>query len=183
MQADLLQQCEWFDIAVIVGAHGIKGEMVAINLSTVEGRLEKTKEAFLCDPKHVSCEPVQVKTRPHQGKWLIQVSGVTDRTLAEQKKGWYIAITRQQALPLPQGAYFVRDLIGFSVVDQHDRKIGELKDVHTDRVQDLYQVARSGQPDLYFPDAGDILQEIDIHKRQIRVDLPVGLEEIYTSSR
>ena len=148
-------------------------------LTDVPGRLTHLRSAFLLSPDRRQHRPVALTCRPHQGRWRVSLDGVADRDAADALRGWTVAITRQQAEPLPAGRYFVRDLIGLRVVDEQLGEVGRLKDILTDRVQDLYVIAREGRPDALFPAVPDILLAIDPAAGEIQVRLPRGLLDVY----
>lgn len=170
---------EFFDVGVLTAPHGVRGELMMTPLTDVPGRLTHLRSAFLLSPDRRQHRPVALTCRPHQGRWRVSLDGVADRDAADALRGWTVAITRQQAEPLPAGRYFVRDLIGLRVVDEQLGEVGRLKDILTDRVQDLYVIAREGRPDALFPAVPDILLAIDPAAGEIQVRLPRGLLDVY----
>ena len=57
------------------------------------------------------------------------MDGVTGREQAEQLRGWYLSVPREESLPLEEGEYFVSDLIGCRVIDAEAGELGVLRDV------------------------------------------------------
>lgn len=170
---------ERFDIGLVGAPHGIRGEVRVKVLSDVPGRMEHLREAYLISADRKTERLVRLKTRPGKGTCLIKIEGVEDRDQAQALRGYYISLSRSQALPLPQGRYFVRDLVGLEVVDETLGVVGTLKDVFTEGVQDLYLVQRKGKKDFLFPAVPQFLKEIDLSAGRILVALPNGLLDIY----
>ncbi len=170
---------EFFDVALLTSAHGIAGSLAATLLSDVPDRLAFLEDAYLVSPDRRQVKPIHLKARPHKGRWLVEIEGIEDRTTAEQYRNYYISITRTQAEPLPRGRYFVRDLIGFTVVDSCEGAVGVLADILTDRAQELYVITLPDGREALFPAVPDILREIDPEAKVIKVDLPAGLLDVY----
>ncbi|MGI6077522.1 MAG: ribosome maturation factor RimM [Fastidiosipilaceae bacterium] len=168
-----------FEVGVIVGAHGIRGDVTTKNLSDVPGRLRHLKQAFLLSPQRDRMHRVSLNTRPHKGQWIVHIEGIEDRDSAIAHKGWLLAITRAQAEPLPRGYIFVRDLIGLQVIDDQLGLIGKIKDVLTDREQNVYVVDREGKPDVLIPVVKAFIKSIEIADGMIKVSLPDGLLDVY----
>jgi 16S rRNA processing protein RimM len=170
---------ERFDVGLIGAPHGVCGEVRVKVLSDVPGRIKYLKEAFLISKDRRTERSVRVRTRPGKGGWLVAIEGIRDREAAAALNGCYLSISRQQAGPLPQGRFFVRDLIGLEVRDERLGSVGFLKDVLKDSVQDIYVVRRDGGKDFLFPAVPQFLKKISLSEGVIFVALPDGLLEVY----
>ncbi len=89
----------------------------------------------------------------------------------------------EQRVSLPDGHYFVTDLIGCAVfrADGGSAKLGDVRDVFFPGEgvvgTPLLQVQTPGG-ELLIPLAVDICQKIDVSGKRIDVALPEGLQEV-----
>ncbi len=173
------QFTERFDVAVIVAPHGVKGEVRVKELSDIPDRMKYLKQAYLISADRTVERPIQLGTRKSTNGWLVSIEGMNSRDEAEKLRGWYLSISRNQAEPLPKGRFFVRDLIGLTIIDEKLGEVGRLKDILKDSVQDVYVVSREGRNDFLFPGVSQFLIAIEPENGQILVTLPDGLMDIY----
>ena len=68
--------------------------------------------------------PVQLK--PHADAWIALCQEWTDRTHAEQLKGWQIAIPRSEFPQTEEDEFYWVDLMGAQVVNQDHQVLGEV---------------------------------------------------------
>ncbi|SCW40909.1 16S rRNA processing protein RimM [Ruminococcaceae bacterium YRB3002] len=169
-------------IGKIVGVHGVRGELKVYPITDDAHRFLKLKDCFLCksdkDPKQD--RPAVVKSaRIDKEMVLIKLEGLDDRTLAEEYRGLFIAVTRENAVKLPEGHYFVVDLIGLEVIDDARGPLGRISDCYETGANHIIEVKRKGKKDLLIPYLNAICYEVDLEGGTFRVRLPEGLYEIY----
>ncbi len=85
-------------------------------------------------------------------------------------------ITRQQAVPLEEGEYFISDLIGSRVVTDNGRELGELFDVLETGANHVFLVKKQDGKELLLPYIPDCVLEIDIKNKLVTVHMMEGLE-------
>ena len=75
--------------------------------------------------------PVTVESsRTHQGRHLLSLDRISDRTTAEQRAGWYLVIPRAEAeASREEDEFFLYSLAGRAVRTVDDRPLGEVQDV------------------------------------------------------
>jgi 16S rRNA processing protein RimM len=101
----------------IVKAHGIRGEVVVDVLSDVPGRFDVGADVQL------DGEPVAiVGSRPHQGRLLVRLAGVEDRTAAELLRGK--VFEAEPADVSEEETYYAHELVGMEVVDAEGGGLG-----------------------------------------------------------
>ncbi len=110
---------------------------------------------------------------------LVRLAHITDRAAAEKLRGLFLAVPREQAIELPEGRWFICDLVGCAVYDQARGLLGVLSDVLQLSANDVYVVSSQGEKDLLIPVLEQVLLEVDLAGRRIDVRLPEGLYEIY----
>ncbi len=167
-------------IGKIVGVHGVRGELKVYPLTDDAHRFLKLKECFLSgedlkDPKPCSV----VSARIDKEMVLVRLEGVDDRTLAETYRGQYMSVTRENAAKLPEGRYYIVDLIGLEVIDDVRGSLGKITDCYETGANYIIEIRRKGKKDLLIPYLNAVCYEVDIPGGVFKVRLPEGLYEIY----
>ena len=160
-------------IGKIVNAVGLRGELKVINYSDEPDRFETLECIYIKDAPH-TIENV----RYHKGTVILKVSGVEDRTEAERLKQQEISMSEAELEELPEGQYYIRDLIGAKVVLEDGTFLGELTDVLTQTAQDLYEIKTDDGKKVYLPGVDEFLLHVDIENHVISVRLPQGLLDL-----
>jgi len=95
----------------------------------------------------------------------------------EEANKWalaYVQILQDEVMPLPEGAYYIFDLIGCSVVTDAGVKLGEIVDVLTTAANDVYVVQGEGE-EILLPATKEVVKNIDLSNRSITVSLLPGI--------
>ena len=87
-------------------------------------------------------------------------------------KGKIVRIRRADA-KLPKGAFFLADIIGLDVVDEHGKKLGILKEVLSPSHQQVYVV--QGGREIMIPAVPEFILETNIQTGYIKVRLIEGM--------
>lgn len=152
-------------IAQLIRPRGNKGELSAIPLSA---NPERVRRAFV-NGREYTVENVW----RHGDRVVFKFAGVDSISAAENLSGADVAIPREDRAVLPDGEYYLTDLIGCTVVTREGREIGIVEGWDEHGGPPLLQVK-----DLSIPFARSICIEIDVAGRRIVVDLPEGLEDL-----
>lgn len=113
-------------IGQITGTFGIKGELKVYSESDfVEYRFRKNAKIYLSD----NIEYTVSSSRIHKGNVLITINDINDINLVLDKVGMKIYAPSDDEPPLNDEEYYVDDLVGLKVINQHDENIGTVKDV------------------------------------------------------
>ena len=113
----------------------------------------------------------------HQGREVLKFATIDSIDDAKPLVGAWVEIGIEDAVPLPEGAYWDHDLIGCSVSDDRSGRLGTVVDVL--RIAGNSQlVVRGGGGEFLVPFAAGICLEVSIPRREIRVDLPEGLVDL-----
>lgn len=121
---------EFLEIGVIVKPQGIRGEMKVHPMVDDVSRFSVLKEVY------VNGEKRKVgKTRTAGENVFLFLQGVSDRNAAETLRGATLAVSREDAIKLPQGRYFIADLLGATLAFEDGETVGTLTEIataHTD---------------------------------------------------
>ena len=107
----------------------------------------------------------------------IRFEGCAGRDDAERLRGALIEIEEDELPDLGADAYYVHDLVGLEVVTTAGERLGELVEVLHTGANDVYIVRRPGLRDVLVPAISDVVVEVDLAARRMRIDPLPGLIE------
>ena len=163
---------EKIKIGKIVNAVGLKGEVKVYNYSDSEEVYERTPEIYAGD-RLLKVENVRMQ----KNMVILKLSGIDDRNAAEATKGTELFITEADLPELPEGQFYIRDLIGMEVEEQGGSFHGVVTDVQN-TAQDIFEVKRDDGKTVLIPKVDAFVQKIDGKERLITVTLIEGLTDL-----
>ena len=161
---------DYLIVARIVAPFGIRGEVKAEVLTDFPDRLARRSTVFLSQANNEPRQFTLQGVRFHQGQALLSFTECTDRTAAEQLRGWLVQIPAADAPPLPQGTYYLHQIIGLSVYSPDDRHWGTITDILTAPAHHIY-VVKTGSGDILVPAVPEYVKQVDIEERRIIIDM------------
>ncbi len=158
-------------VGVIVGAHGIKGEV-------------KLK-SFTSDPLSISrYGPLQstsgkqfeiTKLKAAKDGFIASIKNVSDRNEAETLKGIELFVSREKLPKLKTHEAYAHDLMGLDVVLENGTRLGKLVDMPNYGAGDLLEVAIEGNNEtILIPFTNAFVPQADFSTGKIIVNLPEG---------
>lgn len=113
----------------------------------------------------------------YRGREVLKFGGIDTITAAEALVGAWVEVAADQAVTLPEGTYWDRDLVGCSVHSTGGEVLGTVTEVM--RVAGNHQLVVQGEHgEFLVPAVGAICREISISRKEIVVDLPEGLMDL-----
>lgn len=158
---------EFLDCGQIVNTHGIHGEVRIVPWADSPDFLRGFGTLYVDGaPRKVA------SARVHKGSVITKLDGVDTVEEAMRLKGKTVQIRRADAR-LPEGAFFLADIIGLDVVDENGRKLGVLKEVLSPSRQQVYVVA--GEREILIPAVPEFILETNIEGGYLKVRLIEGM--------
>ena len=155
------------NLGKITGAVGLKGEVRIYPYTDRKEDFGKLSYVLM-DGKKVKVEGCRIQ-QP-KGTVILKLEGINDRTAAENSREKELTIPREDAPPLPKGVYYVRDLLGMTLVDEQGASVGILKNVLLNAAQDLYEVEPApGEKTFLIPVVDRYVGDVDIAAKVIHV--------------
>ena len=167
-----------YQLGYISKTHGLLGEVSIILDVDNPSDYQKLESVFVVLPKSATLVPffidtIDVKAR----RALVKFEDIDTIEQAQElvKASLYLPLT---TLPeLEDGKYYFHEIIGFSIVDQQQGKLGVVKDVYTGGSQDLIALIYQGK-EVLVPINDQLVPRVDKQKQTVYVDLPEGLLEL-----
>ena len=162
-----------FRIAQILRPHGVKGEVKVYPLTDDLARFKRLSDCYI--ERAGQYEPVRVEGAKFVAEApVLHISGVDTPEAAEKLRGLYLCVDRAHAVKLPEGCWFVKDLIGCRVTDTRGGDHGVLTDVLETNANDVYVI--EGGRRLLVPALKKLLASVDTAGKSIVLDADVLAE-------
>jgi len=107
---------------------------------------------------------------------IMGLEGISDINDAQRYINKVIFIDRHDAR-LEEGAFFLQDIIGFSVFDERGTRLGILQEVLTRPAGNIYVVAESAEDknERLIPAVPEFIKKVDLERGKIIVSLIEGM--------
>jgi len=175
-------------VARVLRPHGRRGEVAAEILTDFPERLKRLKAAVLWDgnpaPREVRIRSCWI-SQSRGGQAIFHFEGSDSISDAEKLVGLEVQIPLAERMPLPDGSYYISDLVGCEVFERGGRALGRVREVQIngDEVAGTpLLIVGMAREELQIPLAREICVSVDISARRIEVVLPEGLLELNRNS-
>jgi 16S rRNA processing protein RimM len=157
---------DWMLIGRVAGAFGVRGELKVELRTDFPERFNRLPCIYLGRER----TRFQVeRSRTHQGRPLLKLVGVDTPEKIDGLRGEDIFVPRSEAVPLPEGQYFLDDLIGMVVESADGERIGTISDVLRTGANDVY-VVNEGRNAVLVPAIKDAILSLDVDARRVVVE-------------
>ena len=143
----------------VAGAFGVRGWLKVAARGEVAVTLAAAPEWWIDGRRHRVME-----ARVHGASVVAKLETIDVREAALAFRGKSVALLRE-ALPAPEaGHYYLVDLVGLDVVNQHGERLGTVRRWITNGAQDVMEV--DGR---LIPWVAAVVKEVDLERRRIEV--------------
>ncbi len=163
---------QFLETAKIVAVHGIRGE--------VRCQCYSDSAEVLCgfDTLYFDGGKTGVdieRAYPHKNVVVMKLSGVDTIEQAKPLVGKMLYMDRDD-MPLPEGTYFIQDIIGLDVKDADTgESYGKISNVYQYGASDVYSIKRPDGKELMFPCIEDVVIKTDIEGGEMLIRPLPGL--------
>lgn len=192
---------QWTILAHILRPQGRKGEVLAELFTDIPDRFSQRPSVHLApagfaETGNAEAEgallPVQIisywlPTGRNSGRVVLHFAGVDSITQAEALAGKEVVVPQEERMPLEDGAVYVSDLVGCTVIDR-EAAVGVVESVEfpatpdgsrrLDEAAPLLCIRAEDESEILIPFVKSYLVAIDPASRTIRMELPEGLAEL-----
>lgn len=165
---------KYFEIGQIVNTFGIKG-MVKVNPFTDDVSQFEKLDTILIDKKGTLQEVSIEEVKYSKNQVLLKLKGIDKIEEAEKYRNCYLKIPREKARKLPEGTYFIADLIGLEVITDEGTMLGKVEDIYNSGANDIYVIKDELGKQILLPSIKEVIKEIDLEQEKIIVHLLKGL--------
>ena len=159
------------EIGKIVNTHGLRGHV------KVEPWCDGIETFEYLDSIFIKGTEYNIESvKPHKNIFLLKLENIDDINVAEGLKGAVITADREKLPPLPEGTYYITDIIGLEVYED-EKYIGKISDWIETGSNNVYIIKRPKGKDVLIPAIDDVIKKIDIENKTMSVKLLEGLME------
>ncbi len=149
---------KYLETGKIVSIHGLKGEV------KIQPWCDSPE--YLCTFKCLYSKSGDrvyeiERIRPQGNMVIAKLKGIDTPEQAQALRGRILYIDRDDA-DLPEGSYFVADLIGLEVRDESGRSYGVISDVLQTGANDVYEIKSNDGKLYYIPAIPSVILSTDI---------------------
>ncbi len=158
-------------IGSIVGVHGLGGWLKVKSWSDPPEQLMDYSPLIIGDAIH---ETPQLK--PHKKGLRLKLPNLDDRTAVESLVGMDILIRADQLPDAGDDQYYWHQLVGLTVIDQHQNVLGQISKMLETGANDVMMVSPEGsdagiEDQLLIPYVlGQYVTSVDLQQGQLHVD-------------
>lgn len=167
---------ELITIGEVVNTHGHRGAVRVLPLTDFPERFQDLQEVLVVrDGKRMTLHIERVSF--HKRFVILSFREVPDMNAAERLRGALLQIPREQVRPLPEGRYYLFEIVGLQVFTVGGELLGTVVDVLQTGANDVYVIRSPAGRELLIPALKSVVQEISPEASRMVVDLPEGLRE------
>ena len=165
---------ELFRVGVISNTHGIRGEVKVYPTTDNVRRFDDLKEVILDTGKEQLILHV-TSVKFFKNMVILKFKEFDNINDIIPYKGMDLLVTRENAIPLEEGEYYIADIIGSKVITDEDKILGTLTDVLQTGANDVYVVKTKDGKEVLLPSIEECILDRDIENKIVKVHIMKGL--------
>ena len=151
---------EYFEVGQIVNTFGVKGFLKVKPFTDESKRFEELETVYIC--KKNEMKKVQIEEVKYQKDMvLLKIKGIDDLNEAEKYKGLFLKIDRSDSKKLPEGTYFIADLLGIEVYTEEGNLLGKVDDIYNTGANDIYVIKDEMGKQILLPGTKEVLKKME----------------------
>ena len=166
-------------IGKVLSAHGVRGQVKIRPLTDYPERyLDMDNLSLYRDGQLIGAYPIeQVRSTPND-YFLVALEGVTDMDQAEALRGCTVEILKSERTQLPEGEYWISDLIGLDAKSDEGIRLGKVRDIVSSGASQLIVITDDEGKEHMVPANGEFLLDADLNAGHITIRLIDGLWDL-----
>lgn len=158
------------EIGKIVNTRGLRGE-VKIMPWCDDAEIYEELEFVIIDNAEYDIEMVKY----HKNFVILKLSGINDIDEAEKYRNKIVYASREMLGELPEGTYYICDLLGCTVKNEDGEIFGKIDDVIKTGSNDVYSVKTENGKQLLVPVLKEVVTEVNIDEKYVVIKPLKGL--------
>lgn len=167
---------EYLNVGKIVNTQGLKGEVRIISQTDFpELRYKKGSVLTLFQEKK---EPIDLTIKTHRKHKNFDIVTFEDHFSindVEKYRDGILKVAKDNLTDLAENEFYYHEIIGLTVIDEHDKELGKIKEILSPGANDVWVVQRPKKKDALIPYIDSVVQSIDLEQGIVRVEIPEGL--------
>ena len=160
------------EIGQIVNTRGLRGEVKVNSFSQDSKRFEKLDVIYIKENNELKSYKIEKVT---YNQVILKLENINHIDYAEKLRNKYIYVKKSQLEDLPEGVYYISDLIGLDVYDEKNNYLGKVDDIFSTKSNDVYVIKNELGVNRLLPGTDEVIKNIDLDNKKIVVNLIKGL--------
>ncbi|MBR3882801.1 MAG: 16S rRNA processing protein RimM [Clostridia bacterium] len=165
---------KYLELGQIVNVKGLKGEVKVNSFTDDNTKFERIPNVFIKQKGNLKEYSIE-KVGYSKNQVIIKFKGVDTVEEAETLRNSYIVVDREIFGELPEGVYYIADLLGLDVYTEDGTLLGKVDDIFSTGANDVYVVKDELGKQRLLPGIDEVIKHIDIESGKIIVNLIEGL--------
>ncbi len=165
---------KYLELGQIVNVKGLKGEVKVNSFTDDNTKFERIPKVFLKRKESLKEYEIE-KVGYSKNQVIIKFKNVNTVEEAEILRNSYIVVDREIFGELPEGVYYIADLIGLDVYTESNEYLGKVDDIFSTGSNDVYVVKDELGKQKLLPGIDEVIKQIDLESGKIIVNLIEGL--------
>lgn len=165
---------KYLELGQIVNVKGLKGEVKVNSFTDDNTKFERIQKVFLKQKENLTEYEIE-KVGYAKNQVIIKFKGINSIEEAEFLRNSYIVVDRKIFGELPEGVYYIADLIGLDVFTESNEYLGKVDDIFSTGSNDVYVVKDELGKQKLLPGIDEVIKQIDLESGKIIVNLIEGL--------
>ncbi len=160
-------------VGVISSTHGIKGEVKVFPTTDDPERFKELKQVYLDTGRDFILLEIE-GVKFFKQMVILKFKGIDNINDIEKYRGKDLLISRDNAVKLEEGEYFIYDLINSEVVTDEGEPLGILTEIMATGANDVYIVKNGGRKELLLPSIKECILKVDVEIKDYRTFVVTG---------
>lgn len=159
----------------ILSPWGVKGQVKVEALTDDIRRFDKLDKVFIDAGDTPVCSDVESVLYLKDEFVVLKLKGINTPEQAEKFRGAYLKIPREYAIKLPEGRYFICDIIGLCVSTENGEQLGKIVEVIQTGANDVYVVKGENGKQILIPAVKQVVKKVDLQNGEMVIKLLEGM--------
>ena len=165
---------EYLELGQIVNTKGLKGEVKLNSFAEDNTVFERLPKVFLKAKSEVLEKQIE-KVGYHKNQVILKFKDCNSIEEAEKLRNMYLLVKRTDLEELPEGVYYIADLIGLDVYTDEGEFLGYIDDIYSTGANDIYVVKDEMGKQKLLPGTDEVIKQTNLAEGKIIVHLIEGL--------
>ncbi len=165
---------KYLELGQIVNVKGLKGEVKVKSFTDDNTKFERISKVFIKQKSNLTEYEIE-KVGYAKNQVVIKFKNINTVEEAEKLRNSFIVIDREILGDLPEGVYYIADLLGLDVYTENNEYLGKVDDIYNTGSNDIYVVKDELGKQKLLPGIDEVIKKIDLEANKIIVNLIEGL--------
>ncbi len=165
---------KYLELGQIVNVKGLKGEVKVNSFTDDNTKFERISKVFIKQKSNLTEYEIE-KVGYAKNQVVIKFKNINTVEEAEKLRNSFIVIDREILGDLPEGVYYIADLLGLDVYTENNEYLGKVDDIYNTGSNDIYVVKDELGKQKLLPGIDEVIKKIDLEANKIIVNLIEGL--------